>query len=126
MPRNLLFELLLKGILFPLFWVPIWMEQYIPSKNNRIYIIYLARRNTHVQSTIIGMHGRDVQVRFNVAISSNKLSDLKPFAACQFLAVQKPRNVGSGVAGCDTFQTEGWAGAESLFAEAVTDQWWFD
>ena len=72
------------------------------------------------------MHGRDVQVRFNVAVSGDKLSDLEPLATGQFLAVQKPRDVGSRVARCDAFQTEGWAGAEGLFTEAVSDQWWFD
>lgn len=72
------------------------------------------------------MHGRDVQVRFNVAISCHKLPDLETFAAVQFVAIQEPSNVGSGVARCYAFQTEGGAGAEGLFAEAVTDQWWFD
>lgn len=42
---------------------------------------YLARNDAGVQSAVVGVHWRDVQVRFDVSISSDELSDLKPLSA---------------------------------------------
>lgn len=87
---------------------------------------YLARSDAGVETAVVGMHRRNVQVRLDVAVGGDELSDLKPLAAAQLLAVQEPRDVGSGVARCDALETERWAGTKGLLAEAVTDLGWFN
>lgn len=72
------------------------------------------------------MHRGDVEVRLDVAIGGNELSDLQPLAAAELVAVQQPGDVGGGVAGRYALQSQGRSRAQGLFAEAVTDLGWLN
>lgn len=81
---------------------------------------YLTRRNARIQSTIIGMHRRNVQMRFDVAIGGAS-SDLEAFSAGQLLSVQEPGDLRSWVSGSHALEPEEGARAKGLLAEAVAD-----
>lgn len=72
------------------------------------------------------MHGGDIQVRFNIAVGGDELSDLKALSTVQFLTIELPSDVGSGVSRGNTLEAQGRSGSKGLFTEAVTDLWWFD
>lgn len=90
------------------------------------YKKYLAGRDTRVETSVIGVYRRDVQMGFHIAVGRHELSNLQTFPAVEFFSVKLPRDVGSGVAGRDALESQGGAGSEGLFAEAVADLWWFN
>lgn len=64
-----------------------------------LQIVNLARRYTRVQSSVISVHRRDIEVRFDVAVGGNELSNLKSLSAVQLVSIELPDNIGSRVAG---------------------------
>jgi len=79
-----------------------------------------------VEAAVVGLDGRDVEVRHDVAVGGVVLPDVEAVLRRQVLAVQEPGDVRSRVARGDALEVHRRPGLEGLRRERVTDLRRFD
>lgn len=85
---------------------------------------HLTSGDTLVQTTVIPVDRRDIQVRDHVSVHCHILADLVALVVGDLLAVQLPGDLRGWVAASDTLQEDRWPRVDGLFGEALSDDGW--
>lgn len=82
--------------------------------------------NALVQTSVLRLSRRDVQIGDDVAVDSDVLADLEALGVGDFLAVELPRNLGRWIAASNALDEDGVARVQDFLGESLTDDWWVD
>lgn len=74
-----------------------------------------------VQSTVIGVDARDVQMRHDVTVDRDVLAHLQSLGVRQAFSIEFPGDFGSGISAGDTVQKHARSGLKSLLGEGLTN-----
>lgn len=81
----------------------------------------LWRSNAFVETTIIGMNARNIQMWHDITIDRDVLSHLQSLGVRQPFSIKFPGNFGGRIPAGNTLQKHARSGLKSLFGEGLTD-----
>lgn len=87
---------------------------------------YLWGRNALVQSSVVGVDARDIEIRDDIAVDIDVLSNLKTFGVWESFSVEFPGNLGGGISASDAVQENIGSRLKCLFRESLFDLRWLD